>query len=303
MLKKSLILLILIVVISTSLFSQNDSIRKISFPDFNISKTALCYKTLSKGITDVKAKTGDLLVIGMLYKTVSDSVLYNSFTDPRTKDKPIRIVLENSLYRGDLFEALSILNLGDSSAFIISADSFFMKSLKFTELPPFLKKGSDLVFVIKLYDIIDKDILEKLKLENAELMKKEEQLIIKKYLRDNKIKVKPTVSGLYNIKTQKGKGPNAQIGDIIFVHYTGKFIDGTTFDSSIGKSPYIFVLGAGNTIKGWEEGILKMKKGGKSTIIIPSSLGYGENGYSQIIPPYTPLIFELEIVDIKKVNK
>jgi FKBP-type peptidyl-prolyl cis-trans isomerase len=85
---------------------------------------------------------------------------------------------------------------------------------------------------------------------------------------------------------------------MVKVNYTGKLLDGTQFDSSEGRDPIEFALGTGRVIKGWDEGIAMMRKGEKAVLIIPSTLGYGERG-SQRIPPFSTLVFDVELVDFK----
>jgi len=98
--------------------------------------------------------------------------------------------------------------------------------------------------------------------------------------------------------TQEGSGKEAQSGDEVSVHYTGTLRDGTKFDSSYDRDePYTFVLGIGQVIKGWDEGIVGMKIGEKRRLEIPSSLGYGESG-SGMIPSNSGLVFETELVAI-----
>ncbi|NJO91314.1 MAG: peptidylprolyl isomerase, partial [Chloroflexia bacterium] len=83
-------------------------------------------------------------------------------------------------------------------------------------------------------------------------------------------------------------------------HYTGSLINGEIFDSSYNRNkPFAFKLGAKEVIDGWEEGFSYMKKGGKARFIIPSELAYGKEGFSTIIPPYSSLLFEVELIDIK----
>lgn len=96
-----------------------------------------------------------------------------------------------------------------------------------------------------------------------------------------------------------GTGQEAQIGSTVTVNYTGKLQNGTVFDTTVGKTPFQFTLGAGKVIQGWEQGIRGMKVGGKRLLIIPSSLGYGATGYGPI-PPNATLIFEVELVSIAK---
>jgi len=123
---------------------------------------------------------------------------------------------------------------------------------------------------------------------------------LKKYLKENHIKTKPTESGLYYIETKKGDGAQAKAGDVVKVHYTGKLLNGKVFDSSYDRGkPIEFKLGQGNVIKGWDEGIAKMKVGGKATLIIPSKLAYGSREIPNVIPAYSTLVFEVELVEIK----
>ena len=119
------------------------------------------------------------------------------------------------------------------------------------------------------------------------------------YIEEHNITTEPTASGLYYIETTKGTGVQATTGDLVDVHYTGTFLDGEKFDSSYDRGePFEFTLGTGQVIKGWDEGIAYMKEGGKATLIMPSSLAYGIYG-SGSIPPYTSLIFEVKLIDVK----
>ena len=101
--------------------------------------------------------------------------------------------------------------------------------------------------------------------------------------------------------TQVGKGDRAvKSGDTITVHYTGKLTDGTKFDSSVDRgTPFSFTIGAGQVIKGWDEGLLGMKVGEKRTLTIPSDKGYGATGAGGVIPPNATLIFDVELISIK----
>lgn len=107
-----------------------------------------------------------------------------------------------------------------------------------------------------------------------------------------------TASGLMYIVLQEGDGPKPQPGTTIQAHYTGKFLDGKVFDSSIQRGkPLSFSVGTGRVIKGWDEALLDMRKGEKRLLVIPSNLAYGERGYPPVIPPRAPLVFEVELVD------
>lgn len=108
-----------------------------------------------------------------------------------------------------------------------------------------------------------------------------------------------TESGLVYLITKHGDGPQAKAGDAVEVHYTGTLTDGTKFDSSRDRGrPIPFVLGQGQVIKGWDEGIAKMKVGDQAILIIPPDLGYGSLGAGGIIPPNATLVFIVELVGI-----
>jgi len=119
------------------------------------------------------------------------------------------------------------------------------------------------------------------------------------YLQKNNITTAPTASGLYYVETLAGTGVQAQANQDVVVHYTGYFVDGGIFDSSVQRGqPIEFTLGVGQVIKGWDEGIALMKVGGKAKLIIPSDLAYGKNGRSSI-PGYSTLVFDVELLDVR----
>ena len=110
-----------------------------------------------------------------------------------------------------------------------------------------------------------------------------------------------TDSGLQYVITDQGDGASPQPGDIVEVHYTGRFTDGNIFDSSYDREqPLRFKTGAGQVIPGWDEAILLLKVGDKAKLIIPSELAYGEAGVGQDIPPNSTLYFEVELLDVQQ---
>jgi FKBP-type peptidyl-prolyl cis-trans isomerase len=125
-----------------------------------------------------------------------------------------------------------------------------------------------------------------------EKVAKEETLIKEKY--PNAIR---TSSGLMYIILKEGNGATPTSGALIEAHYTGRLLDGTKFDSSVDRGkPFLFLVGTGEVIKGWDEAFLSMKKGEKRILIIPPGLGYGDKGMGTI-PPNETLIFEVELTN------
>jgi FKBP-type peptidyl-prolyl cis-trans isomerase FkpA len=109
-----------------------------------------------------------------------------------------------------------------------------------------------------------------------------------------------TPSGLKYEDIETGTGAIARSGQKAKVHYTGWLKNGQKFDSSLDRNdPFEFTLGAGQVIKGWDEGVVGMKVGGKRKLTIPPSLGYGARGAGGVIPPNSELIFEVELLGVK----
>ena len=109
-----------------------------------------------------------------------------------------------------------------------------------------------------------------------------------------------TASGLTYIITKRGEGAQLKAGDNIVVNYTGLLTNGQKFDSSLDRAePFSFPLGAGRVIKGWDEGFGKLRVGDHATLIIPSSIAYGERGAGGVIPPGATLIFIVEVIGVK----
>lgn len=97
-----------------------------------------------------------------------------------------------------------------------------------------------------------------------------------------------------------GTGAEAKSGDTVVMHYTGTFDDGEKFDSSVDRGvPFETKIGVGHVIAGWDKGVPGMKVGGKRKLYIPYTMGYGEEGTGDVIPPLADLIFEVELLDIK----
>jgi FKBP-type peptidyl-prolyl cis-trans isomerase len=177
-------------------------------------------------------------------------------------------------------------------------------------VPKFLDSTGYLVYTLKIDSVYSKEKVaevEKKQMEMQQAMmegyKMQEDTLLNGYLSANKITVKPTETGLYFVEKKKGTGTKVMAGDSVSVHYKGMLTDGNVFDESFKRGqPITFIAGAGMVIPAWDEALLKMSKGSKAVIVLPSKLGYGPQG-SGPIPPFAPLVFEMEVVGIKSAKK
>ena len=207
-------------------------------------------------------------------------------------------MLIDSLYEGDMFAALRTMHVGDSATFIFDGPKFFENMMSPGQEYEF---GDDPIYLdVKLYGLIKKDEVEKLKAEyEAQLAERREQekAEIEEYLQKNP-SLKQTPLGVYLKSVKKGNGDKVEPLQNVKVHYTGRFVDGEVFDSSESGDPFTFTVGAGQVIPGWDAVVSDMKVGDKVTVLIPSDLAYGEG--TRVIPPYTPLVFDIELLEIVK---
>jgi FKBP-type peptidyl-prolyl cis-trans isomerase FkpA len=274
-----------------------------SCSEYKTTDGGLKYKFFEQNDDAQKPVLGDVMTVDMSYKVEgTDSIIFNS----KDLKEASKLMLVKPIYKGDISEGLALMGVGDSASFVVSADSFYFKNVGLDKLPEFITTGSNLVFYIKLKSIqlkADYEIEQKAKMEKITAMMEErkakEPEEIKKFIKDSSIVVKPTATGLYYIEKKRGTGAKAATGKTVSVHYTGRLLDGTTFDSSVGSKPIEFALGSNQVIPGWEEGIALMKVGGKAKLLIPSSLAYGSRGAGTVIMPYTPLVFDVELLDVK----
>jgi peptidylprolyl isomerase len=272
------------------------------YPGYDKTESGLYYKFHVKNKDAKLPEIGDILTVSMTYRT-KDTVIFNS---SELKEE-FRFPLDKPTFKGDIFEGLAMMHLGDSASFIVSADSL----KKFGNLPP-LDTGLVLYFEIKLKHIQPKAEFEKQKLEfekqqteALEKLKLGENDEILKYVADNKIKVKPSESGLFYISQLTGSGTKVEKGKIAVIHYSATFLNGDKLFNSREKQkePVYIEMGKDIEIQGLEEGILKMRAGGKAKLIIPSALAYGEKGIKGLIGPYAPLVYEVEVISVLTKDK
>jgi FKBP-type peptidyl-prolyl cis-trans isomerase len=284
--KVYIIALIILLSVSCRYFSK--------YPGYSKTWSGIYYKLLAIGEDQHKANIGDYVTVDIVYKTLKDSIFFSG----RRKFQIIK-----SGYKGSIDECFTMLALNEKASFIISAENFFSKTLQ-TVLPSFLAMESDMKVEITMIEIQTQEQYEREKqafLAWVEDFGDYEKEILRQFLNQEKMNVKPTANGLYYIRLHAGNGRKVAKGDTIVVDYEGRFLNGKFFDSTKKRNEsFQFVYGTEwQVVKGLEEAIGMMEEGEKALVILPSELAFGKEGSSTgIIPPFTSLIFEVELIKI-----
>ncbi|MCL2434969.1 MAG: FKBP-type peptidyl-prolyl cis-trans isomerase [Lentimicrobiaceae bacterium] len=265
------------------------------YPGFKKDKEeGFYYKFYVENKHEVKPQIGDIVDVTYNFR-IKDSIL--------VKDAPLYDQIIESLYAGDVYAALRKMHLGDSATFILDGIAFFQHFMG----QPWPFETDELYFDVILHQITPQEEYEEIQaqqLREYEAMIEELRLaeggLIRDYIERNNIRVQPTANGLYLVRTVNGGGKAIKAGSRVMVHYTGKLLDGTIFDSSVERGePFEVTVGEGFVIPGWEEALLLMRGGDKATVLIPSRLAYGSRGAGYVIMPYTPIVFEIEIISVE----
>lgn len=241
-----------------------------------------------------KLKDGDIITFTAKIYNSADSLLQES-----TEANPARAMVQPagaSGFKGSFEDGLRLLAQGDSATIYVPVDSL---SKGAQQLPPFIKKGTDLKYSVKILKVqtradFDKEMAANAQKEKqaAEARKTELPKLIQDYIAKSGKTFKTTASGLYYSITTEGTGASPKKGDVCKCMYVGKFLDGKVFDQS--KQPIDMPIG--QMIPGFNEALTLMKKGGKATFVIPPAIGYGEQAQGPI-PGNSALVFEVEVID------
>ena len=280
--------------------------EKSAYPGYQKSQNGLYYQFFSQNGGE-QPQVGELMevVIGC---TVNDTAVVVPVTENIMQ-------LMESQFAGDIFEGMAMMHRGDSASFIVNIDSTFKYLLGHPQMPEEFKSTDVMRFEIKLKDFYPESEYAKRFAENVKKMNAERAATLQNnhpeetaeaaeeladYLAKNQIVAEPTATGLYYVMTQEGNGEKPEIGKPVKMHYTGKLLDGTVFDSSVERGePFVFPLGVGQVIPGWDEGVQLMSKGEKGVLYIPYYLAYGDRPAGDKIPAFSNLMFEVELIDFE----
>ena len=249
-----------------------------------------------KGTDTQKVKHGDFIKVSFTRK-IKDSVY---FTTAGTLPVYLQVG-EAQPY--DISELWTLLNVGDSVVATQAMDTFIKRSPE--NIPPHFKKGDKITYYLKVLARFASDSIAREDYEKTNKAWLEGEVkTVEKYLADKKINAVKTPSGAFVEIINPGTGSPVDSGKFVTVNYTGTSWSGQRFDSNTDSTfghvgPYPFVAGTSAMIKGFDEGVLLLRKGSVARIYIPSVLAYGGQPNSPKIKPYENLIFDIEIVDVQ----
>lgn len=251
-------------------------------------------KLLELGDGGETARPGDYVTVMLRYYTWGDSLFF---------DGGRRFQLEKSNYAGSIDDCFSRLSAGDSASFYINAQSFFERTLGTTR-PRFLDSAHPMRVDVRMVDIEDSASFAHDKeafLHWIEDFSEYERVILRQYLLKERISTH-AIDSLYYLPITAGTGAYPKNGDTLTIEFEGRFLDGKFFDSTKKRhEPFVFVLGQKwQVIEGLERAVRLMREGEHAVFILPSSIAFGESGSSTgIVPPYTPVVFEVEFTELK----
>ena len=234
---------------------------------------------------------GDYVQYYSTIRTTKDSVL---FTISKSATPELGMVAAPK-EKGDPIEVLTLLGKGDSVSCLIPAETFF----KNVQLPAPLKPGDKIKLELKIADVFPKADYESKMAEMAAQKNAMAEADALNYIKANNLNAQRLPSGMYYVVEKPGTGAQPENNKNVKVNYHGTLFNGTVFDSSLkpGRTPFEFILGRGQVIKGWDQGIPLFKVGGKGKLIIPPAMGYGEQGQGEI-PPNSWLVFDIEVLGV-----
>jgi FKBP-type peptidyl-prolyl cis-trans isomerase FkpA len=254
---------------------------------------------------------GDFVNVKMVFKTEKDSEINNSAKRGGDSLGTYRIPLAKN-FKGCLEQGITMMAIGDSAVFKVSADSMVkMNRNPRARVPNWIHPGTSLVFYVKLVKFQTQEEIAAEQKKATEAVRMKEKESITKYITDSNIHVTPTADSLMILKHTVTANKLIQDGDSVYVTYVGKLLNGQVFDQSAnhaGVPGFVTIAGqptlatvytpSMHLIQGWVIALGKMHNGDKITILTPSAIAYGEHGAGGLIGPNTPLLFDMEVLRV-----
>jgi FKBP-type peptidyl-prolyl cis-trans isomerase FkpA len=265
-------------------------------PDFIKLPSGLAYKIVKDKKGKKTAKPDDYVYMHLVRKG-NGNILFDSRA--LNNNEPVPYPVKAPQFAGDPAEVIGLLTAGDSAVILVPMDSMIKAGMQMHDTS--YKTQEMLVSVVAVKT--PQEIKEEAEKKTAK-QKKIDDKKIRKFLKANNITASKTASGLYYKIDRPGAGDTIKAGQTAQVMYIGKLLDGSIFDANMGSDPkhtepISVMVGKGQVIKGWDEGLLLLKKGTRASFYIPSPLAYGSQSPGAAIPPNSVLIFDVEIRDVQ----
>jgi FKBP-type peptidyl-prolyl cis-trans isomerase FkpA len=259
--------------------------------------SGLSYQFFKHGTATRKPVMNDKLEFNLTVK-ISDSVIFDS--RKMNNNKPVPLQVAKPKFQGDPVEGYMLMSEGDSAVFHLPADTLLKSG---SQMPPWMTAGKVLEYDVSMISIRNDSEVKHESERKMNRQKAVDDSLLQDYFAKNNLHPTKTASGLYYTVKQEGSGALPQAGNVMSIFYTGRFLGGNIFDSNQDSTfhhqdPLRVDLGKGRVIRGWDEGLAFLKKGGVATLYIPSFLGYGPKDRGPI-PGNSILIFDVQVKDIQ----
>ena len=245
-----------------------------------------------------KAQMGDYVVFDFTICSAKGDTIMNSFGV-----EPVEMQYGEEFVCRGLTEAIGMVPVGGTSRFVVPSALAF-DSVGYEN---YIQPYTPMVVTLKMNEVMDKATydkrqaaLEAKRKAESERLQALEAKTMSDYINKNNVTVAPTESGLYILDREEGEGDVAQWGDEVAVHYVLRNLKGEQIESSYDYGrPMVFTIGGGEMIFAIDEALMTMAPGAKATLLTPSKLAFGEVNLGEALPPYSPLLIDLELVEIK----
>ena len=279
---------------------ENDNLLEqyYSNEDYKLTKDGLI-------ILNVKgkgrgAKVGDIMMINFNMISLWGDTLIDLF-----EREPVAVRC-GDLDLGEGFaEALTNVPEGGEGHFVVpyslAFDSVGLENLIEPYTSFVLNVKSTRYYTQAEYENYQKELYEAEDAENQKRLE-EEPARIEKFVKDHNVQVTPSETGVYYLEITKGTGPIVDIGDMVSIHYNLYNIEDKLIETSYGAEPMQFIYGRGEMVPGIEEALEYMRVGGKATIIVPSTMGFGDVAIDKELPANSTVVFDIELIDVQKIR-
>ena len=253
------------------------------------------------------AHGGDSILKGDIVKVHLQQYIDDSLLADSRNRFAVYVKIDSTLREFDFPEILPLMKVNDSAVCTFPVKEIMKRNPVGSHLPPFIEKGKNIRVFLKVIDKFESDSLTNIDFQKDKRIYDSMMVLKEKAANENakasfdsltrslKQPYRKLPNGVFVQIIEKGKGAKIVKGDTVAVTYKGMLIDGTPFDSNTPQTPYMIKVGFGGSVEGFDSGIASLSFGDKAKLFIPSNLGYGAQGKGDRIPPFTNLVFEVQV--------